>query len=510
MTQQTTLLRKLWQEQTAQGYRFRATVKADRYNWDEARAFWMIVNPTLIRERTVLASHMWVQQDQSLAYPPPVGAIISFDAEVTPYRRKNGTFGFGLHHLCNVRIEAEVDAELTDYAMNAEEVYDELELTDELAEVATTTWSSGGVEQNIAAAAQRRTERLTQHIQFNARIAALAQRQEEVTTQFLQAWQQAQAVAADMAKLTAEIDGDPNLAEERAALQQLADLQRDLAAAYWHWQPTQPPEDTPPTDFGVTEPPFTPSAATITTTMPSAATELPAPLLPPIPAATSPAAATVLAPPIAVVDEPAVDLPEIDLMTMIRSALPTHDTSASPPPALRKAPKRQVAPPPRDAGEAADVLAAVAAPPTTSATPPQAAHSLPPPSTAPTVAAPPATKRARDQRALHDAIVEQVWKLVQRLQPLAVHVAPYTLAQIKDGRIRETDHLKLIGLKAILAALAVVDERPTRKELARYLGYDLPKAWSLSKLSAERLPQEDEKVQVEVVREVKKFIHTLA
>jgi len=83
-------------------------------------------------------------------------------------------------------------------------------------------------------------------------------------------------------------------------------------------------------------------------------------------------------------------------------------------------------------------------------------------------------------------------------------VAPYSLAQIKDGRRRETDHLKLIGLKAIVELLAMVGERPTSKELGnRYLGYDLPKGWSPSKLSQKKLSLEDERVREEIVNEVR-------
>lgn len=517
MTQQTTLLRKLWQEQTEQGYRFRATIKSESYNRDEARSFWMLVNPTLLRERTVLASHMWVQQDQSLAYPPSVGAIISFEAEITPYRRKNGTSGFGLHHVHNVRIEAEMDAELTDYAMSEEEMRDELELEAELAALPAIVWDNAGAEQNIAAAAQQRSARLTQHIEFNARIASLAQRQEKVTTQFLQAWQQAQTVAADLAKLAAEIDGDPNLTEEREALQQLANLQRDLATTYWHWQPAQSPEDSLSIASMVIEPPAAPRTTTVPTS--SAATVPPttsgeaviaptilAPLVPPVQQlAGRPDVATVFESPIAVEEEP-----EIDLMQMIKSALPTHDAPPASPPTPRRAPQRQVVSPLNHDAHAAIDRHNLADPlaPNTAATHSETAHPEPPPHSAHTRATQPTAKKMRDQRALHDAIVEQVWKLVQRLQPTPPHTAPYTLAQIKDGRLRETDHLKLIGLKAILASLALDEERPTRKELARYLGYDLPKAWSLSKLSEERLPQADEKVQVEILREIKKFIRT--
>ncbi|PZS06154.1 MAG: hypothetical protein DLM69_00340 [Candidatus Chloroheliales bacterium] len=179
----------------------------------------------------------------------PIGATISFNADVYPYTRTNGFSGFGLINIRNVEVEAEAGAYVAgaDYEMVGNDISgEEFALTASeslLGDFDFTDVASGGLEQNIAVGAQRRTEKLNQRIQFNERLAYLALLLEEVTGQFLQVGQRAQAAAADLAQLEAEVADYPELEEERRDLQQLATRQRELAATYWRWQPPQLTEE---------------------------------------------------------------------------------------------------------------------------------------------------------------------------------------------------------------------------------------------------------------------------
>ncbi len=519
MTQQIALLRQLWQNQPPQGYRFRATIKADPYSREEGRSMWILLNPTVAQSRNVIASHMWVTQDQSLPYPPAVGATITFNADVHSYRRTDGSSGFGLVNLRNVVIEAEAGAYVAgaDYMNTRDEIMaDEfaLEATELLAQIAAgealpsvfdlSDVASGRLEQNIVAQAHQRTAKLNQRIEFNARLADLARQLEQVTAQFLQISGQAQAAASGLTLLEAEIADDPMLEEERKALQQLAARQRDLAAAYWRWQPLSPAES----DFAPVN--LTTASVADAATQVDASGELPS------------------AGEVTAIEE---EDDHFSLLDIINAALDEVATSAppivAPPSPSRKASKRKPAP------------QAIAAPP--AETPPpdyaaimqseptavsdavavyEVAEPLPiemqaedeieqPLATEPVVVSrSTVTKRAKDLKAWHGQIVEQVWQMVQRLQPHDSRVAPYTLAQIKDGRRRDTDHLKMIGLKAIIELLTLLDKAPTRKELGNYLGYDMREEWSSVKLNQRRLPQADEQVRVEIVKELSQTLRS--
>jgi hypothetical protein len=547
MTQQTVLLRQLWHNQPPQGYRYRALIKADPYSWDEGRSFWLLANPTLAQNHTVLATHVWAEQDQSLAYPPAVGATISFNADVSPYMRKNGIPGFGLINLRNVVVEEEDGAHLAeaDYDMTEDDITaDEFVLaaTEALAGTAgdllltnldSTDAANGRLEQNIAAGAHWRTEKLTQRIQFNERLANLALLIEEVTGEFIQAWQRAQAVAADLARLQAELVDDPDMEEERHDLQKLANRQRDLAAAYWRWQPPQPIDEEAPIEASSTATSQSLSTAPFTPTVQQQDTaETPQPsVLQPL------AVAPVSELPIA-----EQEAPQFDIRQMIADELKTASPKATPSvPSTpkRKATKRPPAPqathgqatPPdvpvpislqdQPADSAMTQAGQTAAPATTPTVEGEAANGLlsddellagkldeavleEPTGTEQNTDSPsPFSERAKDIKSRHAQIVKQVWRLVYRKQPRKRHGAPYILAQIKDGRRRDTDHLKLIGLKAIVELLDLLGVRPTRKDLGSYLGYDLPEGWSLVKLRQEKLPQEDERVREEIVRDIR-------
>jgi hypothetical protein len=511
MTQQTVLLRQLWHDQPPNGYRFRATIQADPYSRDEGRSFWVLSNPTLLKNRTVLASHMWATQDQTLPYAPPIGATISFDAQVSPYMRRNGIPGFGLINLHNVAIEpaAGVDALAADYDTGEDDTTaDEfaLAVTEPLTELDLDDIASGRMEQNIVVGAQRRSEKLSQRIQFNARLATLARLQEEVTAEFLTLGQRALTIVADLAQLDAEIAADPDMEEERRDLQQLATRQRDLAAASWRWQPSTVAESGASANA---------NSSQIAPTSPLTVSEPPS--------ATTPSAAPISEPP-----PPEEEAPQFDILGAIKAELAARHPAAPPiriTPPRQKASKRPPAPQTqREAMPLADAPPAVSSVAPLLPVPPiegvadewqhedaafvaelaeataEEANAAEPDAAMPA----PTSERTRDNLARPLQIVEQVWYLVQHKQPRQGHHAAYTLAQIKDGRRRETDHLKLIGLKAILELLTLLGERPTRKELGnRYLGYDLPKAWALSKLSQEKLPLEDEQVRAEIVSEIK-------
>lgn len=515
MTQQMTILRELWRNQPLDGYRFRATIQADPYSRDEGRAMWILANPTLARSRTVLASHMWATQDQSGPYPPPVGATISFDARVRPYRRTNGDPGFGLINICNVIIEAESGG----YAGQFDSATDDITV-DEFAEAVAAPLAAAFEEalmrlgndelgQNIAAEVQRRTEKLTLRLAYNARLATLAQQLEEVRQQFFQVWQRAQASTADFAQLEAELAADPDFEEERLNLQQLATRQRDLvAASSWQLPPPAQAASASSADRAI------PGAADTTPLIVEAAVTDPQ----------APVTVAEAAPAPAEADE----APQFDILEAIKAELDARYPNVAP--AIRVTPPRQKGG--RQKATPQAKLEPAKLEPATSTEPaapgedePPALVITPPPilgavdqwneenelaaQPAPELSpASPSTERARDVYARNMQIVDDVWHLVQQKQPRSGHHAAYTLAQIKDGRRRETDHLKLLGLKAILELLTLVGERPTRKELGnRYLGYDLPKGWSLAKLIQEKLPLEDEHVREEIVNEIKADLH---
>ncbi len=536
MTQQNVMLHQLWQNQPPQGNRFRAMIKADPYSWDEGRSLWLLINPTLVQSRTVLASHMWVKQDHSMTFSPPIGATITFNADVSPYMRKNGMSGFGLINLRNVLVEAEAgayvagadyeiirdDITVDEFALQATALLAQIDDGELLVELDLVDVASGRLEQSIVAGVKSRTGKLAQRMQFNERIANLALLQEEVTGKFLQLWQQSQAAATELARLEVEIGDDPESEAERLDLQQLATRQREMAAAYWHWQPPQLAEE------------MSSEAAN------AASGDAPADTV-------TDQAETTISPPVVVIaneqTEAEADVARAALRRMIAETLEAEHPNAMPavlaPTVRTKTAKRQPKLPATlpsatliELPAAISPLdeptnAAIAEPEqiidslTTLAVEESSAQSLldeqelptgrldgasleePPDPEQPKGSPTPVTERARDMRGWHEQIVAEVWHLVQRKQPHDGRVAPYSLAQIKDGRRRETDHLKLIGLKAIVELLALVGERPTSKELARYLGYDLPKGWSPSKLPLRKLPQEDEQVREGVVSEVR-------
>ncbi len=555
MTQQTKLLRQLWHSQPAEGYRFRATIKADPYSRDVGHSLWLLVNPTLAQNRTVLASHMWAKQDQSGSHPPPVGAIICFDAEVSPYMRTNGMGGFGLINLRNVAVEAlaEVRLNVEDHDMSRSEIAANqfalpaaplvlAAMERQAAADQAVMLAASRPEQSIVAGAQRRSEKLNRRIQVNERLANLALLVEDVTEQFLQIWQYAQATAADLAQMQEDITADPELSEERQDLQQLSSRLQELAATYWRWQPPQPtaheqpaavvlastPPALPPTPTLVAQPePPTPAAAAQPEPLMPAAAAQPEP---PMPAAAAqpepptPAAAAQPEPPIPPAPAMQPELPAEPATLPLKPATMLPAEPEVPQPDLRQ----MIADAMAKAHPAATAIeAAFAAPalPRISFKRPLAGAAIRPYSPAlvgpplPTAAEqapteeqteaeeqgrtasqPPAV-RAKDLRVQRNQIVDSVWHLVQRKQPPHGHHAPYTLAEIKDGQRRDTDHLKLLGLKAIIALL---DQRPTRKELGnRYLGYDLPREWSISYLDQKKLSQEDERVREEIVGEIK-------
>jgi len=533
MTQQTKLLRQLWHSQSAEGYRFRATIKADPYSRDVGHSLWLLVNPTLAQNRTVLASHMWAKQDQSGSHPPPVGASICFDAEVSPYMRTNGMGGFGLINLRNVAVEAlaEVRLNVEDHDMSRSEIAANqfalpaaplvlAAMERQAAADQAAMLVASRPEQSIVAGAQRRSEKLNQRIQVNERLANLALLVEDVTEQFLQIWQYAQATAADLTQMQKDITADPDLSEERQDLQQLSSRLQELAATYWRWQPPQPTAHEQPAAvvLAITPPapPSTPAAAMQPEPpTPAAAVQ---PELPP-----EPAAATQPEPPTpAVATQPELPAEPATLPLKLATILPAEPEV--PQPDLRQMIADAMA---KAHPVAIAIEAAFAAPalPRISFKRPLAGAVIRPYNPAPPgppvpaateqvqteeqteaeeqgrTASPLPAVRAKDLRVQRNQIVDSVWHLVQRKQPPHGHHAPYALAEIKDGQRRDTDHLKLLGLKAIIALL---DQRPTRKELGnRYLGYDLPREWSISYLDQKKLSQEDERVREEIVDEIK-------